>query len=68
MDELLALKSVLHSAISSLFMAEAYAGLQAVKSENSQAHELATEALRKGEETYLEDAAFTCLQRGNEIS
>ncbi|KAG8491201.1 hypothetical protein CXB51_014347 [Gossypium anomalum] len=66
MDEFLASKSVLHSAISTPFMAEANAGLQAIKSENCQAHELATEALRKGEETYLEDAAFTCLQRGRE--
>ena len=123
MDEFLALKSVLHSAISSPFMAEAYAGLQAVKlgislgsqsitiigdsktvikkcnstatdksvigaviqyiqrkkqffqeshfqfihkSENRQAHELATEALKTGEETYLEDVAFICHQRGRE--
>ncbi|KAK5793691.1 hypothetical protein PVK06_034844 [Gossypium arboreum] len=119
MDEFLASKIVLHSAIPSPIMAEAYARLQAVKlgislgfqsiviigdsktvikkynstatdksvlravirdiqrkkqfflesnfhfvnrSENGQAHELATKALRKGEEKYLEEAAFTCLQ------
>ncbi|KAK5776859.1 hypothetical protein PVK06_044824 [Gossypium arboreum] len=36
------------------------------RSENRQAHELATEALKTGEETYLEDVAFICLQRGRE--
>ncbi|KAK5842778.1 hypothetical protein PVK06_005169 [Gossypium arboreum] len=46
-------KTTLHENISSPFVAEAYAGLEAITSENFQAHNLAKGALEKREESYL---------------
>ncbi|PPD72767.1 hypothetical protein GOBAR_DD30329 [Gossypium barbadense] len=46
-------KSTLHFNVSSPFVAEAYACLEATKLENLEAHNLAKDALRKGEERYL---------------
>ncbi|MFQ6637262.1 hypothetical protein Gotur_014252 [Gossypium turneri] len=53
MGAILASKIVLHNNVSSPFAAKAYAGLQAITSENVYAHKLAQEALEKGEDLHL---------------
>ncbi|MBA0755374.1 hypothetical protein Gogos_021177, partial [Gossypium gossypioides] len=64
--EILASKLVIHTNIATPFATEAHAGLQALKLENTYAHSVAAEALKKGEVHYLVGAVPNSVRRAVE--